>query len=158
MADASFSDADPAPLMLRAESAEDLMIISALVQDAILPVTEIIYDSRGRRLALLINRFRWEDRDQAERASRAYERVQALLVISDVLRVQSDGIDRKDADLILSLLSIEWEPGEDGAGRVLLIFAGDGQISVTVECVDIDLRDVTRPYVAPSGQVPNHPD
>ncbi len=158
MADASFTDADPAPLMLRAESAEDLTIISALVQDAILPVTEIIYDPRGRRLALLINRFRWEDRDQAERAGRAYERVQALLVISDVLRVQSDGIDRKDADLILSLLSIEWQPGEDGAGRVLLTFAGDGQISVTAECIDIDLRDVTRPYVAPSGHVPHHPD
>ncbi len=158
MADASFTDADPAPLMLRAESAADLTIISALAQDAILPVTEIIYDPRGRRLALLINRFRWEDREQAERAGRSYERVQALLVISDVMRVRSDGIDRKDSDLILSLLSVDWEPGEDGAGRVLLTFAGDGQIAVEAECMDIDLRDVTRPYLAPSGHVPHHPD
>ena len=158
MSDASFHDADPAPLALKAEDAEDLLIVSALAQDAILPVGEIAYDRRRRCLALLLNRFRWEDADQAARENRPYERVRAVMAVSDVLRVQSDGIDRKDTDLVLELLRIDWEPAEDGAGRVLLQFAGDGTLALDVECLNIDLSDVTQPYVAPSGKAPRHPD
>ena len=158
MSDASFHDADPAPLALKAEDAEDLLIVSALAQDAILPVSEIAYDRRRRCLALLLNRFRLEDVDQAARENRPYERVRAVMAVSDVLRVQSDGIDRKDTDLVLELLRIDWEPAEDGAGRVLLQFAGDGTLALDVECLNIDLRDVTQPYVAPSGKAPRHPD
>lgn len=158
MSDASFHDADPAPLALRVQDDQDLLVMSALVQDAVLPMAEISYDRRRRQLALLLNRFRWEDADQARRQKRAYERVRSLLVVSDVMRVQSDGIDRRDTDLVLALLNVEWQPGQDGAGRVLLQFAGDGTLALDVECLNIDLRDVTQPYIAPSGQAPHHPD
>lgn len=158
MADASFQDADPAPLALMASDAEDLVIIATLAQDAILPVTEIAYDARHRQLALLLNRFRWEDAEAARRESRPYERVRAVLLIGDVQRVQSDGIDRKDRDLILELLTLQWQPGQDGAGRLLLEFAGDGTLAVDAECLNVELRDVTRPYLAPSGKLPRHPD
>lgn len=156
MTDASFHDADPSPLTLRAQDAADLQIISALVQDAILPVSEISYDATGRRLAMLLNRFRWEDADDARREKRPYERVRALMVISDVTRVLSDGIDRKDPDIILELLNLTWEAGEDGTGRLLLNFAGDGTVAVEAECLNLDLRDVTRPYIAPSRKMPHH--
>ncbi|WP_312526598.1 DUF2948 family protein [Paracoccus sp. (in: a-proteobacteria)] len=158
MSDARFEDADPGPLALRAQDAEDLQVVSTLVQDAILPVTEISYDSQQRFLALLLNRFRWEDADLARRDQRPYERVRSLLVLSDVTRVRSDGIDRKDQDLVLELLNIVWLPAEDGSGQILLQFAGDGALSVDVECLNIDLRDVTRPYVAPSRKAPVHPE
>lgn len=157
MADAGFFDADPGPLALKAEDEADLRIISALAQDAILPASEIAYDAKARRLALLINRFRWEDADAARREGRDFERVRALLVVNDVLRLQSDGVDR-DADTVLELLTIGWEPGEDGTGRLLLEFAGDGTLAADVECINLDLRDVTRPYVAPSGKAPHHPE
>ncbi|WJS86144.1 DUF2948 family protein [Paracoccus sp. TOH] len=158
MADARFTDADPAPLALLAGDADDLTVISALAQDAILPVTEIAYDGRHRQLALLLNRFRWEDAEFARRDGRPYERVRSVLLISDVRRVQSDGIDRKDQDLILELLALTWQPGEDGTGRLLLEFAGDGTLAIEVECLNVELRDVTRPYVAPSRRVPQHPE
>ncbi|WP_323008913.1 DUF2948 family protein [Paracoccus sp. (in: a-proteobacteria)] len=158
MADARFTDADPAPLALLASDAEDLTVISTLTQDAILPVTEISYDSRHRQLALLVNRFRWEDADLARRDGRPYERVRAVLLISDVHRVLSDGIDRQDKDLILELLALTWQAGEDGAGRLLLEFAGDGTLAVEAECLNVELRDVTRPYIAPSRRAPQHPD
>ncbi|QRZ13764.1 DUF2948 family protein [Paracoccus methylovorus] len=158
MADARFTDADPAPLALLASDAEDLTVISTLTQDAILPVTEISYDSRHRQLALLVNRFRWEDADLARRDGRPYERVRAVLLISDVQRVLSDGIDRQDKDLILELLALTWQAGEDGAGRLLLEFAGDGTLAVEAECLNVELRDVTRPYIAPSRRAPQHPD
>lgn len=156
MNDAGFMDAEPGPLMLRAEDERDLAVISALVQDAVLPITEISYDARARRLALLVNRFRWEDAEAAEREERDFERVRALIVIGDVTAVRSDGIARDDADLVLSLLALRWQGGADGSGQILLDFAGDGAIAADVECVAVDLRDVSRPYVAPSGKKPSH--
>ena len=158
MTDARFEDAAEGPLSLRAESAEDLAVIAALVQDAVLPVTEIRWEAKARRLALLINRFRWEDKAAAETARRPFERVQSLLVISDVTGIASQGFDRHDRELVLSILDLGWEAGLDGAGRISVTLAGDGAIAVTVECLAVDLRDVTRPYAAVSGRAPHHPD
>lgn len=158
MSDARFEDGAEAPLRLVAQTAEDIPVVSALVQDAVFPVTEMTWDRATRRFALLVNRFRWEDRERAEKQGRGYERVQSLLVIGDVLAVASNGFDRHEDDLVLSLLSIGFEPGEDGTGDVILTLAGDGAVRLSVECVDLTLRDVTRPYLAPSGKVPGHGD
>ena len=156
--DARFDDGAEGPLSLRAESAEDLAVIAALVQDAVLPVTEIRFEPKARRLSMLINRFRWEDKAAAEAEGRPYERVQSLLVLSDVTQVASQGFDRKDPDLVLSALDIAFEPAAEGAGRVVITLAGDGAIAAGVECLSVDLRDVTRPYRAVSGQAPSHPE
>jgi len=151
MTDAKFEDGGEAPLRLVAQDAEDLKVIAALVQDAVLPMTELKYDARQRRFAALLNRFRWEDRVEAERVGRAYERVRSVLVVEDVRKVQSFGFDRAEKDLVLSLLSISFEPGEDGTGRVTLTLAGDGAVALDVEALEVRLDDVTRPYRAPSG-------
>jgi hypothetical protein len=156
MTDARFQDGGEAPLRLVAQDAEDLKIVAALVQDAVLPVTELKYDAKRHRFALMLNRFRWEDRAQAEQVGRAYERVRSVLVVEDVRKVQSFGFDRGDKDLVLSVLSMSFEPGEDGTGRVTLTLAGDGAIALDVEALDVRLDDVTRPYRAPSGKVPTH--
>jgi len=156
MSDASFHDGREAPLNLGAQDDADLQVISTLAQDAIFPVTEMSWRSSERRFALLVNRFRWEDRETAEARSRDYERVQSLLVVDNVLGVSSQGVDRKDKDLILSLLSVSFEAAEDGAGHVLLTLAGDGALRLSVEALEVSLRDVTRPYRAPSRHVPDH--
>lgn len=158
MTDASFKDGREAPLNLGAEDADDLQVIATLTQDAIFPVTEMTWQPSQRCFALLLNRFRWEDKDAAARRGRAYERVQAVLMFDSVLSVASQGIDRSDKDMILSLLSVEFEPSEDGAGQILLTLAGDGAIRLSVEAIDATLKDVTRPYKAPSGHAPSHPE
>ncbi len=158
MSDASFEDGREVPLNLGAEDADDLQVISTLSQDAVFPVTEMTWRPSERRFALLLNRFRWEDKDAATRRGRAFERVQSVLVFGSVLSVASQGIDRSDKDMILSLLSVDFEPSEDGAGQVLLTLAGDGAIRLTVEALDATLKDVTRPYQAPSGHAPHHPE
>ncbi|UWQ32487.1 DUF2948 family protein [Leisingera sp. M527] len=158
MADASFEDGREAPLNLGALEEEDLKILSTLVQDAVFPVTEMSWRASERRFALLVNRFRWEDREAAERRGQAFERVQSLLVVDNVLAVSSQGVDRKDKDLVLSLLSVDFKPDEDGAGHVLLTLAGDGAVRLAVEALEVSLRDVTRPYRAPSGHAPDHGD
>ncbi|MFB2530969.1 DUF2948 family protein [Paracoccus sp. p4-l81] len=154
MTDARFEDGGEAAISLKAETPEDLAVISALVQDAVLAVTDIRHDPRARQLALLINRFRWED----PRAGQNPERARALLVIGGVAAVRHQGIDRGQPDTVLSLLAADWQPDQDGAGRIVLTLAGDGALAADVECLDVTLRDVTRPYRAPSGQVPRHPD
>ena len=156
MTDARFEDADENPLRLMAQDAEGLSVLSTLLQDAVFPITEMTYAPRRRRFALLLNRFRWEDRDAAEQARRGYERVQSLLVLEDVQSVRTTGIDRKDAETVLSLLEVRFVTGDDGTGRVEFILAGDGAIALQVEALDVTLRDVSRPYLAPSGRVPTH--
>jgi Protein of unknown function (DUF2948) len=156
MTDAKFEDGGEGPLRLVAQDAEDLKVISSLVQDAVLPVTELKFDQKRRRFALLLNRFRWEDRVEAETVGRAYERVRSVLVVEDVLKVQSFGFDRADKDLVLSLLALDFAPGADGTGRLVLTLAGDGGIALDVEALEVRLDDVTRPYRAPSGKVPHH--
>ncbi|MGZ2259108.1 DUF2948 family protein [Roseobacter sp. A03A-229] len=155
MTDARFEDGREAPLNLGAFDEDDLAIISALVQDAVFPATEMRWDRAGRRFALLINRFRWEE-GPARAASP--ERVQSLLVFDEVTGVASNGIDRKDPDTVLSLLAIDYDPTEAPAGHLVLTLAGDGAIRVTIEALGVSLKDVTKPYMAPSKKTPEHPE
>ncbi|MEP2029180.1 MAG: DUF2948 family protein [Paracoccaceae bacterium] len=156
--DAKFEDGREAPLYLGALDADDLQVIASLAQDAVFPITEMKWQASHRRFALLVNRFRWEDLDAAKIRKRSVERVQSLIVVDQVLRVASQGIERSDPDVILSLLGINFEPGENGAGAVLMTLAGDGAIRLEVEALEVSLRDVTRPYLAPSRKVPDHPE
>ena len=151
--DARFEDADEAPLALRALDEGDLKVLASLVQDAVFPATEMTWDRRRRRFAVLLNRYRWEDGEH-----RPPERVQSVLVIEDALKVSSQGIVRDDPDLVLSLLTLSWTPSEEGAGRIILVLAGDGAVAVDVEALEVTLKDVTRPYVSTSGKAPRHPD
>lgn len=151
--DARFEEGRERPLNLGALDAEDLEVISSLVQDAVFVITDMQWRPGERRLAFLLNRFRWEDEGRARHGP---ERVRTVLVIDDVLAVASTGIDREDRDIVLSVLSLSFAPGEDGAGHVTVTLAGDGGIRARVETLDVSLRDVTRPYRAPSGKVPDH--
>lgn len=158
MADARFEDGGEQPLRLRAEAAEDLPVVSALVQDAVFTGADMGFSRKGRRFDVLLNRFRWEDRAAAARGRRPFERVRSVLSVLDVTSVASQGLGREERDSVLSVLALEFEPGEDGTGVLTLVLAGDGAVRLGVECVNLTLTDVTRPYRAPSGKVPEHPE
>lgn len=151
--DAKFEDGAEAPLSLGAVAPDDLEVISSLVQDAVFPATEMAWRPNERRFAILLNRFRWEDtgRDRHDP-----ERVQSVLVIDNVTHVASQGVDPGDTATILSLLAVTYETGADQTEQVLLTLAGDGAIRLKVAALQAMLKDVTRPYRAPSGKVPDH--
>ena len=151
MSDACFEDGLDKPLRLIAFEVDDLQVISAVVQDAVFPACEMCWRPKQRRFALLLNRFRWE----ATKPDFA-ERVQAVLSFEDVHSIQTQGFDRTDPDLILSLLNVTFEADTDGMGYCIVTLAGDGSIRLKVEVLEASLRDVTRPYIAPSGMMPNH--
>lgn len=151
--DARFEDGREAPLNLGALDGDDLQVLSSLAQDAVFPASEMQWDAKNRRFALLINRVRWEDEGTARHKP---ERVQSVLVVSNVLKVASQGVAKGDADTILSLLSCTYEQTDAPAGDVTLTLAGDGALRLHVEALEVTLKDVTRPYAAPSKKLPDH--
>jgi len=153
--DAKFEDGGEAPLNLGALDAEDLQVISSLAQDAVFPASEMRWMKREGRFALLLNRMRWEDEGATRHAP---ERVQSVLLFNTVQSVASQGVPKGDADTVLSLLNVTFEQTDAPSGHITLTLAGDGAIRLTVEALDVTLKDVTRPYVAPSKKRPHHPD
>ena len=154
--DASFDDGCETALNLGALGPEDLQVLSTLLQDAVFPAAEMAWNASQRRFAILLNRFRWEDQALAAQGTQAAERVQAVLAIDNVLAVASQGINRSDKTMVFSVLSMEFDSAENKAGTVLLTLAGDCAIRLSVEAIEVQLKDVTRPYSAPSKTIPDH--
>ena len=152
--DARYEDGGDRPLKLKAIDSNDLKVIASLIQDSVVPKPEISWRSKEHRFALLINRFRWEDNLNL----RGSERVQSLLIFDDVTKVSSKGIDQENESSVLSLLTVFWQDLKDASGRFELVFSGESVISLEVECINVLLQDVTRPYYSPSKKRPNHND
>lgn len=154
MMDAKFEDVAEAPLRLTAASEEDLSVISALAQDAVGKIERVQWMPRRRRFSMLLYRFRWEDADRAEAERRDYERVAAALTIDDVSGVRSRGIDQSDREVVFNVLSVGFEADDDGAGMLRVECSGDAVFEFQVECLNVGLVDLTRPWSA--GGKPQH--
>ncbi|MFC3675303.1 DUF2948 family protein [Ferrovibrio xuzhouensis] len=151
------------PLRLRAEDAEDVIVLSACLQDATIRCADMTWQPQQRRFALVLNRFRWEDEGQAD-ARRGliriepHIRVAAGLHFDGVLKVQTSGFDRGDDRAVLELLSIMAEPAgddvEDPAAILTLVFAGGGAVRLEVECIEAQMQDIGAPF--PVRRAPQH--
>jgi hypothetical protein len=130
---------DPDRLKLVALDAEDLAVLSAYVQDAVMKVGDLAYLPNERRFALAMNRFIWE---KADGSRRTYERRRAALSFDRVTAVQTCRIRRDRPDTVLELLAVEFEPSDSPAGTITLIFAGGGAVRLTVECIEARLADL----------------
>lgn len=136
-----------ARLKLRAVDAEDLAIISAVLQDAALPVSEMRYLRDERRFALAASRFRWEQEAVAE--ADAFERVNCGLVFDRVGAVRTRSLDLADRSQVLDLLALQ--PGE---GAVTLVFGGGAEVRLEVDRIVCHLEDLGAPW--PTQWRPNH--
>lgn len=131
-------------LKLIALDAEDLEVISAHLQDAVMRVGDMTYLPREHRFALVLNRFNWEQ--ALERTPRrrhlSFERRRSGLHFDRVRKVKTRKLDRKARDAVLELLAIRFEENEPPAGLIELVFAGGGTIRLDVECIEAALRDL----------------
>ena len=148
---ASFEDVSFKPLRLVTFTVDDLEVISTMTQDAVFPSSEMILNSEKRRFAILLNRYLWE-----KNKSKNAERAQAVLAFEDVKNVQTQNINKSDNNLALCLLNISFKAEEDGMGTIQIILSGGGKIRLQVEALEVSLRDVTQPYLAPSRLIPHH--
>lgn len=137
------------PLKLYARDVDDLQVISACLQDAVGQIGDLAYLPDERRFVMLANRYCWEQ-------ARAAMRVRAAVQIAGVTGIQYRKLNRQRADAVISLLSVQFEPGEAPSGIVSLIFAGGGEIRLEVEACEAILEDITAPWAARSQ--PAHED
>jgi hypothetical protein len=139
-------------LKLLAMDDEDLAVVSAHVQDAVLKVADLVNLPKERRFALGMNRFTWE---KAQGSRRDFERRRAALTFDRVLSVKTSRIRRDRPEAVLELLAIAFEPaGEPPAGHVTLHFAGGGAIRLEVECIEARLADLGAAWATPNK--PSH--
>lgn len=132
-------------LVLAAEDAEDLEIVSARLQDAVALVKDLVYLPKARRFVALFNRFKWESAQ-----ARTTTRVRAGLRIDAVLSAKSFRLRRNAPEAVASLLAIRFHPngGEDPGGAIELVFAGGGSLRLEVECIDAELADIAGEWTA----------
>lgn len=130
---------DTAPtLRLHALDSEDLALLSAHLQDALVRVGDIAYLPGKRRFALVGSRFDWA----AEMDGRL-ERCRSGLHFEGVQRVRCQKVSREQPDAILDLLAVTFEPGPEApGGTIRLTFAGGAAICLDVECVEAQLCDM----------------
>ena len=140
-------------LKLVALDEEDLQIVSAHLQDAVLKVADLDYRPREKRFLVSLNRFVWENSENGKR-QKSYERRRAVLHFERVLAVKAAGVDRQKKDEVLSLLTISFMAGEAPAGTVELVFAGGAALRLDVECIEAQLSDLGAAWE--TGSKPEH--
>ena len=94
-------------LKLAATDAEDLAVLSMLLQDAVVPMSEMIYLADESRFVLVANRFRWEAINNEATDSRVYERVKCGLTFDRVNSVRKRHVDIKARERVLDLLALD---------------------------------------------------
>lgn len=144
-------------LKLIALDAEDLKVISAHLQDAVLKVGDMAFVPRERRFAAILNRFDWTTALPGGKRQ-APARRQSALRFERVLGAQVTGIDLKAGHEVLALLALQFEPtgSEDPQGYLTLVFAGGGAVRLHVECIECEMKDLGPAWQARA--VPKHPD
>lgn len=138
-------------LKLIALDADDLSVISAHCQDAVLKAGDIEYFPGEGRVVLAMNRFVWET---ALGKRKLYERRRSVLHFARVTKVSTLGIDRRRKDTVLSLLAITFSPGAAPSGTVELVFAGGLAMRLDVECIEAQLADLAAAWQ--TGSRPRH--
>lgn len=135
-------------LRLRAETEEDVTVLSAVLQDAVTLMADMTYIPAERRFALMLNRYLWE----AERADAGLYgclRVRTGVHFDGVLKVTTLNMPPHGSTKVLELLAVDAAPGENGTGaEIVLVFAGGSIIRLEAECIDAYLSDIGAPWPA----------
>jgi Protein of unknown function (DUF2948) len=146
-------------LRLAALDADDLTVLSAHLQDAILTSADLVYQPKQRLVALMVNRFDWLDSASATQSrgrKPSLVRRKAMVRIERVERARTKNLAVSEAQTVLSLLAMTFEAGAEPGGTVVLTFSGGAEMRLDVECIEIMLTDLGPSWSTPSQ--PTHPD
>ena len=139
-------------LKLTALDADDLGVISAACQDALVAVRDCAYFKDEKRFVLLLNRFRWEADPTVEAA---HSRTHSALVFNEVTAVRHHEIPLDEPDRMLELLALVLDYRGDGDRSVTLRFAAGRAIRLEIARLACHLGDVGEPWATPWK--PAHP-
>jgi hypothetical protein len=141
-------------LRLRAEDAEDLAVLAAVLQDARLPVGEMVFQQGEARFLAAFGRYRRELLGDPTRCE-GIDQIRSVLTVEGVEAAKVRGLETLEGDpleLELSLLTLLATPGDNDRVHITLIFAGD--IAVQLRARDIacrleDFGEAWQPFVTP---------
>ena len=142
-------------LKLVALDRDDIEVVSAHVQDALVRVADIFWQPHEHRFVMGLSRFDWIGAADARPIGKAdYRRCRTALRFERVLSCKCRGLDQTNKDAKLNLLAIEFEERDSPAGVVTMTFSGGGVIRLDVECLEAELADLGEIFVADG--YPNH--
>ena len=130
-------------LKLKANSEDDLRVISAHLQDSITQVKNIAHLKKNRIFLVQFNRFMWEDVEKG--VFRKNKRIQSILKFENVIKVFSKNLNQKNINRFLDFLAIETKILSDKSYEVKLYFAGDIMIKIQPEVIECSLEDQGEP-------------
>ena len=151
---------------LRAHDPQDMEVISAVLQDALVPLRDVAYLKGEKRFVLVANRFRWESQKEEAEASppvegdaafeddappAPYERVNCGICFDRVKQVRTRGLDLANKDQILNLLTVQADPWS-----VTLMFSDGAAIRLEVAGLHCHVEDLGEPW--PTHARPDHPE
>jgi hypothetical protein len=131
-------------LKLLATSDQDLRVVAAHLQDAIVEIQDIASLKKNRIFLIQLNRFMWEDVEKG--VFRKNKRIRTVLKFDNVISVLSKNINTKEDKTFLDFLTIESKLLPDRSYEIKLIFAGDGVIKIKAEVIDVTLDDQGSPW------------
>ena len=159
-------------LKLVALDKDDIEVVSAHMQDAVVKVGDIFWQPHGHRLMMALNRFDWMSVADAKTAAKSatetdknntdtktattagYRRCRTVLRFERVNACKCRNLDQTDKDARLNLLAVEFDEADAPGGIVWLIFSGGGVIRLDVECLEAELADLGEVSVA--ARCPDH--
>ena len=142
-------------LKLVALDKDDIEVVSAHVQDALVKVADIFWRPREHRFAVALNRFDWMSAVEAKpNAKTDYRRCRTALRFERVNACKCRNLDQTDKDARLNLLAVAFAETDSPAGVVTLTFSGGGVIRLDVECLEAELADLGE--VSAASLCPDH--
>ncbi len=139
-------------LKLAALDQEDLEVLSAHLQDAVLTVADIRYLPKEKKAVFVMNRFVWDK--EADKRSKEHERRRSALAFTQVSGMKVQNISQDAKGVVLELLAVTFEAGEEPSGRIQLAFAGGASLLLEVECIEAQLSDLGAAWSTPN--LPQH--
>jgi hypothetical protein len=127
------------PLKFVVLDEEDLEVVSAHVQDAVVKASEVLWRPQEKRVVAALNRFDWEG---AQNARPEYRRRRTALRFERVLSCKCRDMNPAGKDTVLNLLAIEFSETDAPSGVVTLTFSGGAALRLEVECLEAELADL----------------
>jgi Protein of unknown function (DUF2948) len=140
-------DRSPA-LRLRVEDSDDLAVLSACLQDALVAVRDLGYFADENSFIFVANRFRWETGPYRLPGEAGHQRVLCAVTFGAVAGASYRGFRRSEEDRILCLLAIRAIAGAAGAA-IVLEFAGAAAIRLEVARILCRAEDFGEPWPTP---------
>ncbi len=132
-------------LKLHAQSSDDIEILSALLQDALIAGADMVFDKAENTFMLVANRYCWELQDAGQQM-----RCMCGVKFGTIGAVRTRGMTA-DKTQFYNLLAIEYDKA---AQHIMLVFSGGVGIQLEVSSIMIIVRDLAEPH--PSFARPDH--